>query len=153
MNPTNTSLPRDLRNAVRSAITAHGNWEGWRAVYLPGRSAADMKRHELIDAANAMQIDIAAIAAVLPGGTPNVPVTFAATQQDTSTMETAPAALTARDDADALAAPQGGTLHAAFEGRDPEALVNEALAGVEGMIGSKIVAMLKSSIAPLAKAA
>jgi MoxR-like ATPase len=142
MNPSNTSLPRDLRNAVRSAITAQPGWELWRGENLEGRSAADMRRGEILLAANAFNIDIAAIAASL--GAPS-------TQQDTGTMETAPASLTARDDAGAL--PMGGTLHAAFEGRDPESLVNEALAGVEGMIGSKLVAMLQSSIAPLAQAA
>jgi MoxR-like ATPase len=141
MNHYNTSLPRDLRNAVRAALTSHSFWPAWRAARLEGRSAADMKRSEIIEACNEMEIDIAAIAASL--GAPS--------QQDTDTMETAPASLTARDDAGAL--PMGGTLHAAFEGRDPESLVNEALADVEGMIGSKLVAMLQSSIAPLAQAA
>lgn len=172
MNPSNTSLPRDLRNAVRAALTAHHGWEDWRAAYLKGRSAANISREETIAACNDLGIVIADIAAQL--GTPNVPVTVASnakasligslqalkdnlSQQDTATMDTALSdALAAnRIERDALGftVPQGGALHAAFEGRDPETLVNEALAGVEGMIGSKLVAMLQGSIAPLAQAA
>src|SRR6185436_20553236 len=124
MNPLNTSLPRELRNAVRAAITAQPGWEDWRAAYLKGRSAADMRREETIAAANDLGVDIAAIAGSL-GMTSNPP----STQQDPDTMDTAPASLTARDDADTRLKAlgfSGGALHAAFEGRDPETLVNEA---------------------------
>src|SRR6187401_1114256 len=99
MNPS-IQLTRELRNAVRTIITAQPGWQAWREEHLDGRSAADMRRAEILQAANALHVDIAAIASTLAAN----PSTFTpSTQQDTDTMETAPASLTARDDAAALA--------------------------------------------------
>src|SRR5262245_11120735 len=140
MNASTLTLPRDLRKAVRAAVTAAPGWDAYRVATLGGRNAADMTRAEIIAAANALSVDIGAIASTL-GISPNAVGTVAM-----SSPVAAPAL--------PVSAPEGETPAAVtYEGRTPAAIVADAIAPVADMLSSKMLDALTAGLTPLAAAA
>lgn len=142
------TISRKLRIAIRAALASHPDWQDWRKANLgDGRSMADMNRDETIKACRDLGVDFNALAASTPF--PDGPDTD---DESNATMnEPAPM------DPDWQAWRDAGNgesrVPTPFEGQDPIALVQGALAGVADFLSSKMVAQLEASIAPLAQAA
>src|SRR4051812_39661832 len=133
-NNANFGLGRDLRNAVRTAITAAPDWANYRAATLAGRDSGDLKVGEIRAAATALGIDIEAIASGM--GLRDLPADIRTARDDDNETENI--------------APQDAT---AFEGRDVSAIIREVLTPAEGMVGQKLFDMLTAAVTPLANAA
>lgn len=129
MTNAQITLTREARNALRAAVTAASGWHNWRAVNLADadgtiRDASTMKRAELLAAAEALGIDaLAIVGASVSDAAPAAP------------LDAAPAA------------------PLDVSGKSADALIREALAPAEGMVGPKLLDMLAASVAPLAAAA
>ena len=151
LNPTNTSLPRELRKAVRALITSNIQWNAWRVANLPiGEDSSDMSRLQIIQAANDMGISIAAVANTLPHL--GAPIPAIATPMSVAAAAINDA-IASSGETNVTAKAQTPTAATSFEGQDVDALLDEALAGVRDMLGSKLLDNLRASIAPLALAA
>lgn len=146
----NNPLPRNLRNAVRSAVSEHPGWPEWRVANLSPRAsgklpdASQLWTAEIWRAANGLGIDVDAIAAA--HGLPSMSAGDLAGNDETET-EKEPETMTA------TAAPAADVVATAFEGRSPMDVIAEMIAPIENLVGSKIVEMLTASAAPMAMAA
>lgn len=136
---TEFKMTREIRNAIRAAVTNAPGWHGWRATNLANpdgsiRDAGSMLKHEILLAADALGIDPLAVAKTV------------------ETEPTLPLEAPHVEPVENIAAPMGDMAHD-FAGRDIAELIRDALAPAEGMVGPKLFDMLAASVAPLATAA
>lgn len=132
-------LTRESRSAIRSAVTAHADWKSYRKLVLKGAGASTLTNDQILDAAKTFGIDVNAIVATAKAQEAAQGERTAREIEATMTPPTA----------DQASTPAANPTHD-FPARSAHDLVQEALAPVAGMLGSKLMAALEESIAPLA---
>lgn len=135
MNNPNMSMSRELRALARKAVTNNPGWKAYQRDVLAGLSSAKITTAQVIAACDAFGIDISALDAP--------PASRAGAKEKDAPM---PEAGNEEPEADAGA-------FEGFEGMNPDDLVRNALAPVSNMLGTKLLDLLTTSIAPLAIAA
>jgi len=145
----NVTLSRDTRRLVLAAITAHPEWEQWRATHLGEKTSAHMVKQDIVQACADLGIDLAML-------TVNAPPASIPAEQATDMIElardvsnTTPSA--PQDAQDGQEAPGGAK--GAFEGVPASGIVLEALAPVRDLLGSRVLATLEANLLPVAEAA